>query len=107
MTQVVVSWTIDFVTWPKRGTRKLVVDGVTWLCHYDACCAECSHDKVTLGRENHPHYLFIDTQSYYFDYTPSLIVAALKWALTWGWTSEHGPNDTVLPTEDGFEWVPR
>jgi hypothetical protein len=48
------------VAWPKRGTRKLVVNGSEFLWHYDACCIWCSDDVVTVGRAGAPYVLFID-----------------------------------------------
>jgi hypothetical protein len=94
------------MAWPRKGTRKLVIDQAEWLCHYDAHCALCSGDCVTVGRRGQPHYLFLDTFSYYFQHTPRHIVDSIRWALVAGWSPKSGPDRGITVTEDGFAWLP-
>lgn len=94
------------MAWPKRGTRKLVIDGVTWLWHYDAHCEFCSSECVTIGRTGCPHYLFVDTFSRHFIRNPGNMAAAIRWATDNHWTPETGPDQALTATEDAFEWLP-
>ena len=94
------------MAWPKKGTRKLVVDQAEWLYHYDAHCELCSDDCVTVGQLGQPHYLFLDTFSYYFNHTPRHVVDSIRWAVAAGWSPEFGPDRGLTATESGFEWLP-
>lgn len=49
------------MTWPKRGPRKIVVDGVPFSWHYDACGPWCSSDVFTAGKPGLPYFLFVDS----------------------------------------------
>lgn len=94
------------MAWPKRGTRKLVIDGATWLWHFSGHCCDCSDKAVTVGREGLPHYLFLDTYARDFVETPGHIVASLRWALANGWSPAHGPDRALTAKGTGFEWLP-
>ncbi len=95
------------MAWPKRGTRKLIIDGVDWLYHYDAHCMFCSADSVTVGRLGHTHYLYLDTFSQHFDHAPRHIVSSIRWATLNGWSPATGPDRALTATEDGFQWLPQ
>jgi|GEM_PF-1960057 len=94
------------MAWPKKGTRKLVIDQAEWLYHYDACCELCSDDCVTVGQLGQPHYLFLDPFSYYFNHTPRHVVDSIRWALAARWSPALGPDRGLTATEIGFEWLP-
>ena len=94
------------MAWPKRGTRKLIIDGIEWLYHYDAHCEFCSADSVTVGQLGQPHYLFLDTFSRHFDNTPRHACDSIRWATANGWSPAWGPDRALSATESGFEWLP-
>lgn len=94
------------MAWPKRGTRKLLIDQIEWLYHYDAHCIFCSEDCITVGQNGRPHYLYLDTFSHHFDHTPGHVVASIRWAIASGWSAENGPDRGLTATNDGFTWLP-
>ncbi|QIF02049.1 hypothetical protein [Roseimicrobium sp. ORNL1] len=94
------------MAWPKKGTRKIVVDGVEWLWHYSAHCYLCSNDVVTVGQAGSPHHLFFDTFSRDFEHTPGHVAASLRWALSQGWNPTNGGDRAMTAKENSFEWLP-
>jgi len=99
---------ISLMAWPKRGTRKIVVDGEEFLWHYDACCLLCSNDVFTAGKAGKPFVLFIDPFPWSFEFRPKNIAAAIKWARTAGWSAERGATRALSFHEKNqrFEWLP-
>ena len=95
------------MAWPKKGTRKLVVDGKNYLWHYSGHCPLCSSDVFTIGRAGDRFVLYIDPFPWEFEMRPKSIVTAIKWALNKGWTSEFGPTRAM--SSDGsdhkFKWL--
>ena len=83
------------MTWPKRGTRKIVVDGKEYLWHYDACCPWCSDDVFTAGNSGKPFVLFIDSFPYAAEIRPRFIARSIKWAVSEGWSPERGPTKAL------------
>lgn len=94
------------MAWPRRGTRKLVVDGVEWLWHYSAHCYLCSNDVVAVGQPGRPHHLFLDTFARHFEHTPGHVTASLLWALAQGWNPTNGGDRALTATEQSFQWLP-
>lgn len=95
------------MAWPKRGTRKLHIDGENFLWHYDACCIWCSDDVFTIGQSEARYVLYLDPLSY-LEHKPSSIVTAIRWALSNGWSPENGPNRGMALNNDTgeFVWLP-
>ena len=95
------------MAWPKRGTRKIVVDDETFAWHYDACCVLCSKDVMTAGKQGSPHFLFIDPYPWSMEIRPRSVAAAIRWARTAGWTAEHGPTRAMAldDTTQQFRWL--
>ena len=95
------------MAWPKRGTRQLVVDGASFLWHYDGCCLWCSNDVITVGREGVPYVLFIDPVAWHFEFRPAQVVDAIRWALKEGWTPENGPTRAMGLNDEteAYEWL--
>jgi len=96
------------MAWPKRGTRRLVVDGEEFLWHYAGHCLWCSDDVFTVGREGAPYVLFIDPYAWHFEFRPAQVVEAIRWALKEGWTSEKGPTRAMALNDASraYEWLP-
>lgn len=95
------------MAWPKRGTRKIVVDGEDFSWHYDACCPFCSSDVFTAGKQRAPYVLFIDPYPWGFEQRPGSIAAAIRWARKSGWSAENGPTRPMAfddATQD-FVWL--
>ncbi len=95
------------MAWPKRGTRKIVVDGESFVWHYDGCCPFCSDDVVTAGKEGAPHVLFVDPFPWEFEFRPRNVAVAIRWARAAGWTAESGPTRALAFNDDTekFEWL--
>ena len=95
------------MAWPKRGTRKIVVEGSTFLWHYDACCPWCSSDVFTAGRPGAPHVLFVDPFPWGFEFRPANVAAAIRWALQNGWSPEKGPTQALALNDETeqFQWL--
>jgi hypothetical protein len=96
------------MAWPKKGTRKLVIDGVKYLWHYDGHCPLCSSQVFTIGREGERFVLFIDPYPWGFELRPASVVKAVRWALSQGWTSKSGPTRAMAwnDQKQEFEWLP-
>lgn len=96
------------MAWPKKGTRKISVDGVVYLWHYAAHCPLCSDDVFTVGLAGRPYVLFIDPFPWHFRLTPAAVAAAIRWATDHGWTPDKGPTRAMA--RDGstgrFVWLP-
>ena len=95
------------MAWPKKGTRKIVIDGVDFLWHYDACCPWCSDDVFTAGKSGDPYVLFIDPFPYAAEIGPGYVAKSIKWALKHGWSSSAGANKSMsLNSETNeFYWL--
>jgi hypothetical protein len=96
------------MAWPKKGTRKITVDGVNLLWHYSGHCPLCSDDVLTVGIPGKPYVLYIDPFPWNFDLTPSSVANAVRWAMINGWTPDNGPTKAMtLDTEKkAFKWLP-
>jgi len=97
------------MAWPKRGTRKIVVDGVEYLWHYDAHCIFCSEDVFTVGQAGKPSVLYIDSYVFGEEIRPKNIADSIKWAGSQGWNPESAVSKNMskkLET-DGFYWLPK
>ena len=96
------------MAWPKKGTRELSIDGKKYLWHYAAHCPLCSSDVFTIGQAGKRFVLFIDPYPWGFELRPSSVVAAIKWALNKGWSSEFGPTRAMAWNDENqeFEWLP-
>jgi hypothetical protein len=96
------------MAWPKKGTRKLVIDNKNYLWHYNAHCPLCGSDFFTVGRAGKRFVLFIDPNPWGFELRPASVVAAIRWALNKGWSPESGPNRAMAWNDKSqeFEWLP-
>ena len=96
------------MAWPKKGTRKLSVDGVDYLWHYSAHCPLCGSDVYTVGIEGKPFVLFIDPLPWSFELTPSSVIRAIRWAIKKGWTPDKGPTRAMALDggKNAFLWLP-
>ena len=95
------------MAWPKRGTRRIVVDGEAFVWHYDACCPWCSKDVFTAGKEGQPFVLFIDPYPWEFELRPANVAAAIRWGRNHGWSAESGPTRALSfdATKSDFVWL--
>jgi hypothetical protein len=92
--------------WPKKGTRKIIVDGVEYLWHYSAHCPMCSDDVFTVGIQGNPYVLFIDPFPYNFELKPSCVANAIRWATNNGWTPNKGPTRAMsMDSDSNFIWL--
>ncbi|MGI0119708.1 hypothetical protein [Zooshikella sp. RANM57] len=95
------------MAWPKRGTRKIVVDEIEYLWHYDACCIFCSDDVFTVGQTGRSGYLFIDSFAFGEKIRPKNIADSIKWAVSHGWSPESQSRNMSKNIEtDDFYWLP-
>ena len=96
------------MAWPRKGTRKLVVDEEEYLWHYDAHCPLCSTDVFTIGQEGGRFVLYIDPFPWGFEFRPASVVKGIRWALRNGWTAESGPSRAIVWNDaaQDFEWLP-
>ena len=95
------------MAWPKKGTRKLVVDGNDYLWHYNGHCPLCSSDVFTIGQAGDKFVLYIDPFPWEFELRPASVVTAIQWALNKGWTSEFGPTRAMAWNDSShkFQWL--
>ncbi len=95
------------MAWPKKGTRKITVNGIEYLWHFSAGCPCCSDAVFTVGIEGKAYVLFIDPFPHNFEIKPSSIADALGWAVKNGWTPENGPTrGMALDDKTGsFVWL--
>ena len=91
---------------PKKRTRKLIVNGQTYLWHYSDHCPDCGSSPITIGQEDARYYLFIAPYTRDFTFSPKTISKAIMWALSNGWTASNGPSQKLCfnPAKDDFEW---
>lgn len=95
------------MVWPKKGTRKISVDSVTYLWHYSAHCPMCSNDVLTVGITGMPYVLYIDPFPWNFEIKPSAIAEAIQWAVNEGWSPDQGPTKAMsLDSTGAFIWLP-
>lgn len=96
------------MAWPKKGTRKLVIDEKTYLWHYSGHCPLCSSDVFTIGQHGNRFVLYIDPYPWGFELTPSSVVTAIKWAVDKGWSPESGPTRAMAWKDkiQEFVWLP-
>lgn len=95
------------MAWPKRGTRKIVIEGEEFLWHYDAHCPWCSDDVFTAGKAGERYVLFIDPFPYAAEIGPKYDAKAIKWALEEGWSSKYGPTRalSINSETEEFFWL--
>jgi hypothetical protein len=95
------------MAWPRRGTRKIVIDAEDFLWHYDACCPWCSNDVFTAGKAGVPYVLFIDPFPWGAEFRPRFIAAAIRWARQGGWSAESGPTRALALNDatQQFQWL--
>ncbi len=95
------------MAWPKKGTRKISVDGVNYLWHYSAHCPWCSDDVFTIGIAGQPYVLFIDPFPWSFEIKPSSIASAIRWASNNGWTPDKGMTRAMSLDDkiEKFVWL--
>lgn len=96
------------MAWPKKGTRKIVVDGQDFLWHYSGHCSLCSDSVITVGREDNRFFLFIDPYPHDFIVSPASIAESIRWALKEGWTCQFGPTRAMAfdSTTQNNVWLP-
>ena len=96
------------MAWPKKGTRKITVDGIKYLWHYSGCCPWCSDDVFTAGIAGRPYVLYIDPFLWNFELKPSNIANAIRWATKNGWTPDKGPTRAMSLDDNNkeFLWLP-
>ena len=96
------------MTWPKKHTRKIVVDGETYQWHRSRNSLYVGNDRITVGTVTGKFYLFIDPFPHDFEMRPSTIADAIRWAVTNGWNSVDGPTRQLTYPDDatGFVWLP-
>ena len=95
------------MTWPKRGTRKIVVDGVEYLWHFDAHCLWCSNGLFTVGQPGKPCVLYINAAVFGEEIRLKNVALSIKWAVSEGWSPEQTPSRSMsrnYETEE-FYWV--
>lgn len=66
------------MAWPKKGTRKIVVDHDEFLWHYDACCPRCNDDVFTAWKAGDPYVLFIDPFPWAAEIGPKHVAEAIR-----------------------------
>jgi len=96
------------MAWPKKGTRRLVVDGIDFSWHYTGHCPCCSDDVITVGIAGKPYVLFIDPFPWKFELRPSHVASAIRWAIKNGWSPDGGPTKALSLDydKDEFVWLP-
>ncbi len=95
------------MAWPKKGTRKITIDGINYRWHYSAHCPLCSDDVFTIGFECNPYVLFIDPFPYHFELKPSSVANAVRWATDSRWTPQKGPTKAMSMDRNGhYIWLP-
>ncbi len=96
------------MAWPKRGTRKIVVNGIEYLWHYDAHCIYCSDDVFTVGQAGKPSVLYIDSYVFGEEVRPKNIALSIKWAVEQGWSPDDSVSRNMSKKLDGngFYWLP-
>ena len=96
------------MAWPRKGTRKLAINDVQYLWHYNGHCPLCSAALFTIGRAENRFVLYIDPRPWGFELRPASVVSAVKWALDQGWSPEAGPTRSMTWNDDTeeFEWLP-
>jgi hypothetical protein len=95
------------MAWPKKGTRKIIINGEEYLWHYDACCPWCSDDVFTAGKSGQPYVLFIDPFPYAAEIGPGYVSRAIKWAISQGWSPSSGPTRSmsIASENEKFFWL--
>jgi len=95
------------MAWPKKGTRKLVVDGVSFRWHYAPHCLLCGTDFITVGVESKGYYLYVDPYRWGFEFRPQDVTDAIRWAMSHGWSPSLGPTRTLAwdDRRQQHEWL--
>lgn len=96
------------MTWPKKDTRKINVNGMDFLWHLSGNTVDTKETVITTGRQNGKFFLFIDPYPWEFEIRPADIAKAVQWAAGKGWTAENGPNRHMAwsSKEKSFIWLP-
>lgn len=96
------------MTWPRKGTRTIVVDGASFLWHVNDGRVGWGDAPITVGRDGAKYVLHLDTFSWDGTPKPSIVASAIRWALDEGWTPETGPTHRVARVEAGrFAFLPQ
>lgn len=93
--------------WPRKGTREIVVDGDAYQWHIPSGRLGWADVSLTVGRDGAPHVLHLDPYSWDGVPRPSIVAAAIRWAVGEGWSPEQGPTRraTWLEAEQRFVFV--
>ncbi len=96
------------MAWPKKGTRKITVDGLPLLWHYAAHCVFCRADAITVGVEGERYFLYIDPFPWGFEFRPRSVADSVRWALAQGWSPALGPTCAMAWDDKRGEnvWLP-
>lgn len=96
------------MAWPKKHTRKMVVNGDSYQWHRSRKSLYVGDDRITVGTSNGRFFLFIDPFPHDLVMRPGTIADAIRWAVKNGWTPDDGPTRqlTYLSEAAGFMWLP-
>lgn len=95
------------MTWPRKGTRTIIVDGVSFLWHVEDGRVGWGDAPITVGRERAKFVLHLDSLSWDGTPKPSIVADAIRWAVSKGWTPEAGPTRRATRVEPGrFVFLP-
>ncbi len=96
------------MAWPKKDTRKIVVNGMDFLWHLSGNALDNKETVITAGTREGKYFLFIDPYPWDFEIKPVNIAAAVQWALNEGWTPGAGPNRHMAfsAITQSFVWLP-
>lgn len=93
------------MTWPKKHTRTVHIEGSEYLWHlsHNTIYRE---NRITAGTKSGKYFLFIDPYDHDFEITPSNIVRAIQWAIQNGWSPTEGPSRNMSFSNSTFRWLP-
>ncbi|MGE0328632.1 MAG: hypothetical protein AB7S68_40330 [Polyangiaceae bacterium] len=94
------------MAWPKKGTRKLVVDGVEFMWHRKECCECTAGVPFLMGKSGGRYVLRVEVID--LEIRPRDYARAMRWALANGWSAEAGPDRRLRFNDETetFEWIP-
>ncbi len=96
------------MAWPSKHTRKLDIDGVTYLWHLSGHCLYCSNTAITIGRSSDRFHLSLDPYVHDQEIRPGAIAVVIRWALKNGWSPSSGPSRAVAfdSATQSHVWLP-
>lgn len=99
---------VDRMAWPKKHTRKIVVDGHPYQWHRSRRSLYVGDDRITVGTIEGKFFLYIDPFPHDFEMRPCTIADAIRWAVANGWDPDSGPTRQMTYPNDatGFMWLP-